>query len=160
MNTYDQTVKDLIEPMEEIFERMRSIISHSSGGNAREFARKCDIPYGTLQGYFRKRLPHAEHLIRMANCVGVNINWLLTGRGEMFGVDSVAPEDKADLAIDLEVLHRIIKWVEEKLESEGKELTSDKKARFIALAYEYFASPEEGKDVDDKGMNQLFKLVV
>ena len=147
--------------MEDIIKRLRSVVADISAGNAREFARKCDIPYGTLQGYFHKRLPHAEHLIRMANCVGVNINWLLTGRGEMFGDNSgVADTSKADLRIDLDVLQQIIEWVEERLENEGKELAPDKKARFVALAYEYFVSPEEGEDVDDKGMKQLFKLVV
>lgn len=162
MDTLDQTVKDIVEPMEEIFERMRSLVAHSSGGNARDFARKCDIPYGTLQGYFRKRLPHAEHLIRMADNAGVNINWLLTGKGQMFGDESIR-EEQSELHMDLEVLHRIIKWVEEWLARENKSLTPDKKARFIALAYEYFTTPREGgagRDVNDQDMNKWLRLVV
>lgn len=147
--------------MSDIVSRTKELIKDTCSGNAREFSRKTEVPYGTLQGYLRGRLPHSEHLIRMSESVGVNINWLLTGRGEMFGDNSGTPgEAQEDLTIDLEVLHRIIKWVEERLESEGKEMIPDKKARFIALAYEYFTSPEEGHEVDDKGMNQLFRLVV
>ncbi|VVS92210.1 helix-turn-helix domain-containing protein [Desulfoluna spongiiphila] len=163
MNIKNPTVKEIVEPMENIVKRLRSVVAHVSNGNARDFARKCDIPYGTLQGYFRKRLPHAEHLIRMANNVGVNINWLLTGNGEMFGTEAVtAKVSDGDLTMDLEVLHRIIKWVEEYLARERKILTPDKKAQFIALAYEYFTMPSEdgdGRDVDDKTMKNWMRLV-
>ncbi|VVS91042.1 hypothetical protein DBB_6100 [Desulfoluna spongiiphila] len=65
--------------------------------------------------------------------------------------------------MDLEVLHRIIKWVEEWLDREDKFLPPDKKARFIALAYEYFTTPKEGgdgRDVNDKDMNKWLRLVV
>lgn len=150
--------------MDMIVSRLRIAVQSICGGNAREFARKTGIPYSTLQGYFHKRLPKAEYLALMAEKAGLNITWLLTGMGEMLLDNSGTPgEPQADLSIDLEVLHRIIKWVEERLESEGKELVPDKKARFIALAYEYFTTPEEGeagRDVDDKGMQQLFRLVV
>jgi hypothetical protein len=113
------------------------------------------------QGYFHKRLPKAAYMALMAENADLNITWLLTGMGKMLLDDSGTPgEPQEDLCIDLEVLHRIIKWVEERLEKEGKDLIPDKKARFIALAYKSFAAPEEGKEVNDKGMNLLFRLVV
>ena len=147
--------------MSDIVSRLKELIKITCSGNAREFSRKTEIPYGTLQGYLRGRLPHSEHLIRMSESVGTNINWLLTDKGKMFGDNSGVPDmSQADLNIDLDVLHQIIEWLEERLESEGKELAPDKKARFIALTYEYFVTPEEGKEVDDKGMKQLFRLVV
>lgn len=95
----------------------------------------------------------------MRKAYGVNINWFLTGEGEVFGDQPGTPED---FAMDLEVLHRIIKWVEEYLSKENKSLTPDKKARFIALAYEYFTTPREdgaGRDVDDQAMNKWMRLV-
>lgn len=151
--------------MKDIIKRLRLLVAETSGGNAREFARKCDIPYGTLQGYFHKRLPHAEHLIRMADSVGVNINWLLTGRGEMFDVESAGSSalSQSEFELDMEVLHRILKWVDEWLDSQNKTLSSDKKARFVALAYKYFTTPREdgeGRDMDDKDMNDWLRLVV
>ena len=146
-----------------IVSRLRIAVESICNGNAREFARKTGIPYSTLQGYFHKRLPKAEYLALMAEKVGLNITWLLTGMGEMLLDESgILGEPQADLSIDLEVLHRIIKWVEEYLARENKNLAPDKKARFIALAYEYFTTPKEdgiGRDVDDQAMNKWMRLV-
>lgn len=150
--------------MDMIVSRLRTVVETLHNGNAREFARKTGIPYSTLQGYFHKRLPKAEYLALMADNAGVNITWLLTGKGEMLLVNSETMKTPPpDFTIDLEVLHRIIKWVEEWLAREQKALTPDKKARFIALAYEYFTTPREGgagRDVNDQDMNKWLRLVV
>ena len=150
--------------MDMIVSRLRTAVESICSGNAREFARKTGIPYSTLQGYFHKRLPKAEYLALMAEKAGLNITWLLTGMGEMLLDESGAPgEPQADLGIDLEVLHRIIKWVEEYLAREKKTLTPDKKARFVALAYKYFTTPRDdgvGRDMSDKDMNNWLRLVV
>ena len=46
----------------------------------REFSRRTEIPYRTLQDYLAgKRLPGAKRLARMS-AFGVDLNWLLTGR--------------------------------------------------------------------------------
>ncbi len=150
-----------ISQMGNISERLHELVDIKCAGKSTVFAKKAGIPIATFHNYLKGRTPSAETLFHIRETFSANINWLLTGEGEMFGDESGAPgEAQPDLTIDLEILHRIIKWVEERLESEGKELVPDKKARFIALAYEYFAAPEEGKAVDDKGMNQLFRLVV
>ncbi|VFQ42416.1 MULTISPECIES: helix-turn-helix domain-containing protein [Desulfoluna] len=150
--------------MDMIVSRLRTVVGVVCNGNAREFARKTGIPYSTLQGYFHKRLPKAEYLALMAENAGVNITWLLTGIGEMLLDESATSgKNKDDLQMDLEVLHRIIKWVEEWLDREDKFLPPDKKARFIALAYEYFTTPREsgdGRDVNDSDMNKWLRLVV
>ena len=150
--------------MSDIVSRMKEIIKMTCSGNAREFSRKTEIPYGTLQGYLRGRLPHSEHLIRMSEQVGANINWVLTGKGEMFGIEAIMmPSQQDDFDIDMEVLHRILKWVEEWLDSKNKSLTPDKKARFVALAYKYFTTPRDdgkGRNMNDKDMNNWLRLVV
>ena len=138
-------------------DRLKYLVSLKTNGIAADFAREIGIAPATFHYYLKGRMPSFEVLLGMRTAYSININWFMTGEGDMYGDQPSAPED---FSIDLEVLHRIIKWVEERLESEGKELTPDKKSRFIALAYEYFAAPEEGKEVDDKGMNQLFRLVV
>ncbi|WP_180147065.1 hypothetical protein [Desulfoluna butyratoxydans] len=142
-------------------DRLKYLVDLKSAGIAADFARAIGIAPATFHTYIKGRSPSVETLTGMRDTFSININWLLTGRGDVFGEEVTTTENTPeDLSIDLEVLHRIIKWVEERLKSEGKEMIPDKKARFIALAYEYFTSPEDGKNVDDKGMNQLYRLVV
>jgi len=51
----------------------------------KEFAEKCGIPYRTLQNYLLgKREPNASNLEKICIRMGINVNWLLTGEGEMF----------------------------------------------------------------------------
>ncbi len=45
----------------------------------------CDIPYRTLQNYLLSdREPNAKALIALCTHLGVSIDWLLTGSGQMF----------------------------------------------------------------------------
>lgn len=138
-------------------ERLKYLVDQKANGIAADFAREIGIQPATFHNYLKGRPPSFEVLSGLRSVYAININWLIDGKGEIYGD---VPAKNEDLAMDLEILRRIIKWVEDRLEREGKELIPDKKARFIALAYEYFTSPEEGNEVDDKGMNQLFRLVV
>lgn len=150
--------------MEELFSRMRKIVSYISNGNAKDFARKTGIPYGTLQGYFRKRTPQAEHLARMVSNANINANWILTGKGsklisEKQNTDGY--DDSSSLNVDTEILKAIITWLEERLKKEKKKLTPEKKAAFIALAYQFFTMPNEKEthEIDNDTICQLFTLV-
>ena len=49
-----------------------------------EIARRLDLPHATIRNYFNGRLPAPEVLIKIADETNVSLNWLLTGRGEMF----------------------------------------------------------------------------
>lgn len=54
-----------------------------------DFSRKTGIPYRTLQNYLSgQRSPSTENLQKITAQLGANINWLLTGEGEMFKSDS------------------------------------------------------------------------
>lgn len=60
-------------------QRLRLFI-RAQGMSFREFERASGVPYKTLQQYLAgRRYPGGEHLARMAE-VGLDINWLLTGR--------------------------------------------------------------------------------
>jgi hypothetical protein len=150
--------------MSEIFKRVRKLVDETCAGNAREFSRRSQIPYGTLQGYFRNTLPKAEHISRMVMNAGVNANWLLTGKGNMLLSDTqeTAGAEEIKTQLDTGTLSAIIEWLEERLKKEKKVLPPDKKAAFVALAYEYFCQPEEKgeeKEINEKAITQLFKLV-
>ncbi|SCY46385.1 hypothetical protein SAMN05216233_109212 [Desulfoluna spongiiphila] len=150
--------------MENIAARLTEVINIKCDGKSTVFAKKAGIPVATFHNYMKGRTPSAEAMFHVRETFGVNINWLLSGEGEMFDTEAVtAKTSDDDLIMDLEVLHRIIKWVEEWLDRENKSLPPDKKARFIALAYEYFTTPKEGgdgRDVNDKDMNKWLRLVV
>src|ERR1041385_3303337 len=49
-----------------------------------DIARRIGVPHATVRNYFHGRMPAPEVLIKIADETNVSINWLLTGRGEMF----------------------------------------------------------------------------
>ena len=53
-------------------------------GTMAEIARRLDLPHATIRNYFGGRLPSPEVLIKIADATNVSLNWLLTGKGEMY----------------------------------------------------------------------------
>ena len=153
-----------IPQMGEIASRLQKLIDLKCAGKSTIFAKKAGIPVSSFSNYMRGRIPSAETLFLIHETYSVNINWLLTGKGEMFeGDDALSRNNYEDIDIDMEILHRILKWVEEWLLSKNKALTPDKKARFVALAYKYFTTPRDdgkGRDINNKDMNDWLRLVV
>jgi len=74
-----------------------------------DIARRLELPHATIRNYFGGRLPAPEVLIKMAEVTNVSLNWLLTGKGEMY-----AGEPKG-LDIGRVLDARIIEIVERKL---------------------------------------------
>jgi len=67
-----------------IAERLNNFIN-SLGMKPPEFSRKSGIPYPTLQHYLTGRSePGAENLQKIAIQFDANLNWLLTGEGDMY----------------------------------------------------------------------------
>ena len=55
------------------------------GFNLKTFAEQADIPYRTLQNYILSgREPNAEALMKLHTRLGINLNWLVSGDGQMF----------------------------------------------------------------------------
>jgi len=78
-------------------------------GTMAEIARRLDLPHATIRNYFGGRLPSPEVLIKIAEATNVSLNWLLTGKGEMY-----AGKPKGlDIGIVLE--ERIAEIVDRKL---------------------------------------------
>jgi len=140
--------------MRNLVERLVKIVEEKAGGKHTVFAKNAGIPTSTFQGYINGRPPHAEHLIRIREKYNVNINWLLTGEGEMF-LDT--PTSSEPSCIDIEVITKVIKGVEEYLRKAKKELEPDIKARLVALLYERFAKTDE--EPDQKTIVSYLKLV-
>lgn len=66
-----------------ISERLRQICE-AKNWKIKDFAEQTGIAYRTLQGYVGgEREPNAEGMAAIAKA-GVNLNWLVSGEGEMF----------------------------------------------------------------------------
>ena len=66
-------------------ERLKQVME-VKGFNLKTFAEQADIPYRTLQNYIlTNREPSAESLAKLHSQLGINLNWLMSGKGEMFG---------------------------------------------------------------------------
>jgi transcriptional regulator with XRE-family HTH domain len=91
---------------EDFVERLRRTFENETMA---DIARRIGVPHATIRNYFQGRLPAAEVLIKIADETGVSLNWLLTGRGDMW-----MPGGRA---IDLDALidDRITAIVERKL---------------------------------------------
>jgi transcriptional regulator with XRE-family HTH domain len=49
-----------------------------------DIARRLELPHATVRNYFQGRMPAPEVLIKIANETNVSLNWLLTGKGELY----------------------------------------------------------------------------
>jgi transcriptional regulator with XRE-family HTH domain len=110
-------------------------------GTMAEIARRLDLPHATIRNYFGGRLPSPEVLIKIADATNVSLNWLLTGKGEMY-----AGKPKGlDIGIVLE--ERIAEIVDRKLaerfEPESLRSVADEQARTFDIedAIEQFRDP-------------------
>lgn len=64
-------------------ERLKRVME-AKGFNLKTFAEQADIPYRTLQNYILSgREPSAEALMKLHTRLGINLNWLVSGNGEM-----------------------------------------------------------------------------
>ena len=72
-----------------------------------------DLPHATIRNYFGGRLPSPEVLIKIAEATNVSLNWLLTGKGEMYagkpkGLDiGIVLEERIAEIIDRKLAERL-----------------------------------------------------
>jgi len=67
-----------------IKERLREVMLFNNM-NMKCFSKTCSIPYRSLQNYLLgERTVGTNALIKINTHFGVNTNWLLTGKGQMF----------------------------------------------------------------------------
>ncbi len=83
-----------------ISERLKQVMKLKNL-NIKAFSETTDIAYRSVQNYLREeREPNAEALLKIRHALDVNINWLLTGNGDVFVMnsdDSVLTADEMEL---------------------------------------------------------------
>jgi transcriptional regulator with XRE-family HTH domain len=92
------------------------------------------------------RKPSEPVLRTILFCFRLNRDWLSTGEGPMFvePEEGVGPKSHpAQAAVDVDLLAGVIGGVESELSIRQVDLPHDKKARLIALLYEYFVKTSQ-----------------
>lgn len=89
------------------------------------FAKRCGIPGSTMRKYLRGAKPGSEKLVKIADNLGVNVEWLATGKGTKYlgasdnagsyTASSKTPADQGDQLTD-EDLERLEKRFREGLD--------------------------------------------
>ncbi len=69
--------------MELFLKNISAAVNKFTEGKHTVFAKKAGIPVSTFQSYMKGNMPKPEHLIRISETYKINIDWLLTGEGEM-----------------------------------------------------------------------------
>jgi hypothetical protein len=87
----------------------------------------------------------------------VDFRWLLTGRGEMEGVQGAALQEYR-LSIDASSLERVIAEVEAGLSRRGSALDPAKKARLVTVLYEY--SMETDKPIGTEIVDRYLHMII
>ena len=85
-----------------------------------DIARRLGLPHATVRNYFGGRLPAPEVLIRIAEATNVSINWLLTGKGEMFAGEPRGLD--VGRVIDARILELVERKLAERFEPEVQQL--------------------------------------
>lgn len=141
--------------------RLRAVREELGDPTREAFAGFLGVSTKTLGNYERgDNVPDAEALKAYKVVYGVNVNWLLTGDGEMFDLPpkpqapirlaaSAAPDsarparfvrfDQADILR----LERAVTIVEEGLEAAGRVARPEVKAGMISAAFEMLEEPSE-----------------
>ncbi|MDH3002285.1 helix-turn-helix domain-containing protein [Pasteurella multocida] len=94
-----------------ISERLK-LVCEQKNWKIKEFAELTGLPYRTMQGYIGgEREPNAEGMTALAK-VGINLNWLVSGEGEMFQSESqknVMSEQETKLIADYRTMPENLK---------------------------------------------------
>lgn len=116
------------------------------------------IPFSTYQKYEMAISKPGADAMEAFSRAGINVNWLLTGEGEMMYTSILLPSLGDLYSLDKDRLRTAIETVEEILLESGKIMAPAKKAEAIALAYDIFEE-EDGEEVQAITKKILAKLV-
>lgn len=127
-------------------------------GSGERLSQISAIPRRTLESYLSGQSePNVSRLVALAEAVGVSVEWLATGEGEMmrdardeppaFDVGLPLPQHRGAASVDTALLKLCVEELEDHLDRKRLQLSATKKAEVISLLYEI--SIEEEKSLDD-----------
>lgn len=131
------------EPETELAKRLRAVRKALGDEERGRFAMKLEIPKNTLAGYETGISEAPTSIIEKYNSLfGVDIPWLVTGKGEMFSQSS--PTSAGALILDRAAMKLAIEAVEEGLN--GRSLSANRKAELVLAAYDLLLTDNSNKD--------------
>jgi transcriptional regulator with XRE-family HTH domain len=96
---------------EKFQDRLKQVFDNASMA---EIARRLELPHATVRNYFQGRMPAPDVLIKIANETNVSLNWLLTGKGELFA-GGTAPLQALDNIFEKRIEEMIDRKLAERL---------------------------------------------
>ncbi|MDK3025543.1 hypothetical protein QO239_23390 [Cupriavidus taiwanensis] len=102
-----------------------------------------------------KSVPGGQILASMYS-LGISVDWLLSGEGEMLLSDARAGAHIPPSPLDVELLQVVLDRLEEKIAATGKRVSSKKKAELAALLYDYIV--ETGR-AEGPSVERILRLV-
>lgn len=122
----------------------------------KEFAKELGIPPTTLGNYENNKSELNFAMIdQFVTIFKVNIEWLLFGRGPMYGEPSHS-QKTVEESIDTGRLTEAIKVVEQGLGETQRTMLADKKAELIAAIYDFLL---DEKEINTKKVINIIKAV-
>ena len=92
-------------------ERLQLIVNERFDGNKKRFAERAGLAYSTVSSMLTNRNvnPSSDNLERIIlNVVGLNADWLITGRGKPYSVTSNAISNATSVPVDMDRLDLIL----------------------------------------------------
>lgn len=128
-----------------IKERLREAMD-AKGLTIKALSDLSKIPYRSLQNYLRgEREPNAEALVALGAHLGISIDWLLTGKGEVVGAEKIPPANQeqhfnqSDLKL-LELLNQLEPEVRKELlrgaEEKQRMIDMEKRLKELSEAFD------------------------
>ncbi|HCR1008181.1 TPA: helix-turn-helix domain-containing protein [Citrobacter koseri] len=128
-----------------IKERLREAMD-AKGLTIKALSDLSKIPYRSLQNYLRgEREPNAEALVALGTHLGISIDWLLTGKGEVVGAEKIPPANQeqhfnqSDLKL-LELLNQLEPEVRKELlrgaEEKQRMIDMEKRLKELSEAFD------------------------
>ena len=133
-----------------------------------DFCTRTGVSDRTFGNYERgTSLPDTDFLSKLAESEGINLNWLVTGRGEMYasgGDRGKIPPDERLVGLDAELLESVVTAVAEWLQEKNIKLPADKLWLTYMTCYRVlFKQRQEAKEqntnlVDFSEIHDVLKL--
>lgn len=129
------------------------VVREFLGETQKTMSRRFRLGESTWQSYeLNGKLPKGETLSELA-ALGIDMNWLLTGRGSMQmaagrpesgdGALALSPRESGSV-LDLALLSEAIALVEQGLDDQGRRLSSRAKGNLVAALYGLALAGEDG----------------
>ena len=122
--------------MDTLKQRLKYLVELLSRGKHTVFAKHCGIPPSSFQAYINgERVPSTVHLMKIIAVYGINLNWLLVGKGEPF-IEIATQEGKDYSIVKVAVSDPVVQLLDDEEERAGITLTPKQRIAILKILRE------------------------